>query len=270
MKCKICNSDTKKIFEKKVLLKYDVTYLRCNSCLFVQTENPYWLDEAYASAITSLDIGLPYRNILLRTEIEKIIDSFFPESSIYLDYAGGYGLFVRLMRDNGFDFYRQDDYCDNLFAKHFDITDLKLNRFDLVTAFEVLEHFKNPIEEIAKIFEFSDSVIFTTDLAPETVEEIENWWYIAQETGQHIAFYNKKSMEFIANKFNKNYYCKDGKIHIFTSKVINDYMINYAFYDIKRYEKKNFWSKTLHKNYQKERESLLNKDFQYIKSLLNK
>ncbi len=270
MKCKICNSQSNKIFEKKVLLKYNVAYYRCESCLFVQTEEPYWLDEAYQSAITSLDIGLPYRNIILRTELEKIIDSFFPESSTYLDFAGGYGLFVRLMRDNGFNFYRQDDYCENIFAKHFDIADIQLDKFDLVTAFEVLEHFNNPIDEITKIFNYSDTVIFTTELAPESTEEIENWWYIAQETGQHIGFFSKKSMEYIASKFKKNYYCKDGKIHVFTSKDIDEYRINYAFFDIKRYEKKNFWGKTIHVNYYKERESLLDADFQYIKKILNK
>jgi hypothetical protein len=93
--------------------------------MYVQTENPYWLEEAYNSAITSLDIGLLKRNNYLVKEISPIIDCCFPEASTMLDFAGGYGAFVRLMRDEGYNFYRQDVYCDNLFTKHFDITDSK-------------------------------------------------------------------------------------------------------------------------------------------------
>ena len=32
----------------------------------------------------------------------------------FIDYAAGYGFFVSLMRDYGFNFYWQDKYCENL------------------------------------------------------------------------------------------------------------------------------------------------------------
>ncbi|WP_309608866.1 class I SAM-dependent methyltransferase [Flavobacterium sp.] len=267
--CKICNSISEKIFEKIVLQKYNSSYYRCSQCSFVQTDEPIWLKEAYNQAITSLDIGLPKRNFYFSNEIKKIIDSCFPESKNFLDYAGGYGLFVRLMRDLGFDFYRQDDYCENLFANHFDINDINTKKFDVVTAFEVFEHFNNPLEEIEKIFNYSDNVIFSTEISPENNQEIENWWYITQETGQHIAFYSKKAMEIIAEKFNKNYYSKNGSLHLLTSKKLNTEQIDFAFNDITIYEKKYFWSKRQHLNFTVSRESLLDKDFQYVKNILN-
>ncbi len=43
----------------------------------------------------------------------------------FLDYAGGYGVFTRLMRDIGFDFYWHDPYTQNLFANGFE-KDIKL------------------------------------------------------------------------------------------------------------------------------------------------
>ena len=58
MKCKICKSKSHEFFSTKLLYKFDVKYYKCKSCGFVQTENPYWLNEAYTSAITSQDIGL--------------------------------------------------------------------------------------------------------------------------------------------------------------------------------------------------------------------
>lgn len=268
MKCKICDSNTEKIFEKIILQKFKSGYYKCSNCSFVQTDEPIWLKEAYQSAITSLDIGMINRNIYLKSESIEIINSCFPEANIFLDYAGGYGMFVRLMRDSGFNFYRQDDYCDNIFAKHFDLKDIQIKKFDVVTAFEVLEHFENPIKEIEKIFNFSDSVIFSTEIAPESNIEIENWWYIAQETGQHISFYSKKSMEILAEKFNKNYYCRNQNIHIFCSKKLTDSQIDYAFNKNPK-RKKHFWSKGKRQKIEIVRESLTPIDYQYIKDLLN-
>lgn len=268
MKCKICNSNTEKIFEKIILQKYQSNYHKCSNCGFVQTDEPIWLKEAYQSAITSLDIGMISRNNNLKTECIQIINSCFPEAKIFLDYAGGYGMFVRLMRDSGFDFYRQDDYCENIFANHFDIKNTQIKKFDIVTAFEVLEHFETPLTEIEKIFNFSDSVIFSTEIVPESNQEIENWWYIAQETGQHIAFYTKKSMELIAEKFNKNYYCRNHNIHVFTSKKLTNLQVDFAFNNNPKH-KKYFWSKGRRQKYEVQRESLTPSDYQYIKDLLN-
>ena len=60
--CKICNSRNEYLFKALVLNKYDVHYYKCNECGFIQTEEPFWLSEAYSSVITQQDIGLLYRN----------------------------------------------------------------------------------------------------------------------------------------------------------------------------------------------------------------
>ena len=46
---------------------------------------------------------------------------FFKSNGSIVDYGGGYGLLVRLMRNSGFDFYRYDPYCANFFAKGFEV-----------------------------------------------------------------------------------------------------------------------------------------------------
>src|SRR5258707_10130160 len=102
MKSKITGGDTSLLFTKKILNKYDVSYYRCNDTGFIQTEEPFWLEEAYSSVITKLDIGLPYRNIDLSERVSRLLATKFNNKAIFLDYAGGYGLFTRLMRDKGF------------------------------------------------------------------------------------------------------------------------------------------------------------------------
>ena len=193
--CKICSSSIKHIFNSKVLDKYDVGYYQCINCGFIQTDEPHWLEEAYNSAITSLDLGLISRNVEYSDKISKLILNNFDINAKFLDYAGGYGMFTRLMRDKGFDYYHQDKFCVNLYAQNFELDDLpKKTKFEFVTAFEVFEHFNNPTEEIKKIFEHSDKIIFSTELQPDLkIESVDDWWYFTPETGQHIAFYSKKA-----------------------------------------------------------------------------
>ena len=63
MNCKICTQPVSFEFNVKLLNKYQVDFFYCKSCGFLQTEKPYWLDEAYSEAIAIADTGLVARNI---------------------------------------------------------------------------------------------------------------------------------------------------------------------------------------------------------------
>jgi hypothetical protein len=58
-----------------------------------------------------LDTGIMQRNLYLSKITAFILLLFFDCRKKFLDYAGGYGVFVRLMRDYGFDFYWYDKYA---------------------------------------------------------------------------------------------------------------------------------------------------------------
>ena len=222
MNCKICDNQTKFLFKKKVLNKYDSEYFQCENCGFIQVKNPHWLKKSYESAISSLDTGLVSRNLYFQQKTEEIILENFDYHKKFIDYGGGYGLFVRLMRDAGFNFYRQDLYCKNLFAQHFDINDLERNnkQFELLTAFELFEHFENPITEIEKMLKFSNSILFSTELQPKNINNYKDWWYFSPESGQHISFYTKKSLEEISKRFNLNLYTNNKTFHLLIKKTL--------------------------------------------------
>lgn len=219
MKSKITGGNTELLFTAEVLNKFPVKYYRCLDTGFIQTEEPYWLDDAYSSAIASLDVGLVLRNQNLSSATEKVINSCFDSQGKFLDYAGGYGLFTRMMRDRGFDFYHTDIYCENIFAEYFDLSKLhQKSGFELLTAFEVFEHLVDPVKDIENLFAFSSNVLFSTELVPgDHVRTKEDWWYFVPDTGQHIAFYTKKALEFIAEKNNKHFYSNGSTLHLFTS-----------------------------------------------------
>ena len=73
MKCKICNHETNNIFTAKILNKYYAKYYYCDHCGFLQTEEPYWLKEAYSNSISITDTGIVARNITLSQITSGII-----------------------------------------------------------------------------------------------------------------------------------------------------------------------------------------------------
>jgi hypothetical protein len=217
MNCKICTQVTKQVFTAKILNKYDVKYFHCEACGFLQIEEPYWLDEAYGESINVSDTGYMQRNIGLSHKLTILLALFFDKNGKYLDYAGGYGVFVRMMRDIGFDFYWDDKFTNNLFSRGFEYDNEE--KYEAVTTFESFEHFVNPLEEIENLLKVSKNIIISTELLPNPVPNPEDWWYYGLDHGQHVSFYSKKTFGFIAKEFELNYY-NVGSLHILTKKTI--------------------------------------------------
>jgi hypothetical protein len=219
MTCKICTQTTKQIFTAKILNKYDIKYYHCKHCGFLQTEEPFWLEEAYSESINVSDTGYMQRNLLLSKKLTILLSLFFDKNAKFVDYAGGYGVFVRLMRDIGFDFYWDDKYTTNLFARGFEYQNG--GGYEAVTTFESFEHFVNPIEEIENLLKISRNIIFSTELLPNPIPKPEDWWYYGLDHGQHISFYSEKTFQFIADKYGLNY-SNLGSLHLLTEQKISN------------------------------------------------
>ena len=71
-----------------ILGKYNVTYWRCPFCGFIQTDNLYWLNEAYSSAIAATDIGLVSRNYSFAIKSSAILKICLSTAKSYLDFGG--------------------------------------------------------------------------------------------------------------------------------------------------------------------------------------
>jgi hypothetical protein len=203
--CPVCDSLTALAFTAKVLHKYDADYNVCSNCGYLFAVDPHWLSEVYTSAIASTDTGLVKRNISISAKLACILYFCFRErgDGRYVDMAGGYGMLTRLMRDYGFDFFWQDKYCENLLAEGFEyIKDC--SQTTAVTAFEVLEHTDKPVEFIKNAMaEFDvDTLIFSTVLYQGSPPNPNDWWYYAFTSGQHIGFFQRKTLQVIGQRLN--------------------------------------------------------------------
>ena len=96
MECKICGHEATLFSKAKILKKYDVSYYRCPNCGFIQTEEPYWLDEAYSDAIVDSDIGLISRNYNFAQKVASLLKLCFSWPSSCLDFGGGVWHFCSL------------------------------------------------------------------------------------------------------------------------------------------------------------------------------
>ena len=217
-KCNICKTPTHRIFDTKILGKYPANYFRCSNCEFIQTDTPYWLEEAYKNPINNSDTGLMARNIDLSRLTSIVIFFWLNKKGIFLDFAGGYGVLTRLMRDIGFDFYWRDKYTDNLFSKGFEYQPDTKDKFEMITAFEFLEHAVDPLKELDEITSMTDTFLFSTVLTPRDTLPQEDWFYFGVTHGQHISFFSKKTLEYLANKYGMYLHTNNKNIHLLTRK----------------------------------------------------
>lgn len=228
MSCPICTSQMSKSFSSVVLGKYEAEYEVCNNCGYLRASDPYWLDEAYTNAIANADTGLVMRNTILANKISRTIFWLTKEKGKgrYLDIAGGYGMLTRMMRDFGFDFYWLDKYCQNLVAPGFEY-DKNLGLCSVVTAVEVLEHVIDPKVFIKEAFDISgaNTLIFTTELYEGKPPNPNDWWYYSFATGQHIGFFQHRTLERIANDMGVNFATAHG-LHLFSKEPINKFIFS--------------------------------------------
>ncbi|MDO8863361.1 class I SAM-dependent methyltransferase [Haliea sp. E1-2-M8] len=195
-RCRLCGGKLVLKFSSTVLERYSVNYFLCQTCRSLQTEHPFWLGEAYqTSSLSLLDTGAAQRN-LHNLAICYFVVKLFSAPNV-LDFGGGDGFLCRLLRDYEVNCYLMDSHASPVYAQGF--TDPGSEILNMITAFEVVEHFSDPAREMDEIFSQGAKVVLLSTLLYEG--QGEDWWYLAPETGQHVFFYGEKAMELLAARY---------------------------------------------------------------------
>lgn len=196
-RCRLCGGALQRQFNLTVLNRYDVSYYKCLSCSSLMTEAPFWLDEAYRArlGIGMLDTGAARRNIdnfSVSYLICKILNA-----SNHLDIGAGDGLLCRLLRDYGINAFAVDKYGQPTYAQGFTKPDFGTP--DTITAFEVLEHFASPKDDLKSIFDRNPNALLITTCI--YCDQDSEWWYLVPDEGQHIFFYSESAISLIGSTF---------------------------------------------------------------------
>jgi hypothetical protein len=216
-RCRLCGGETKVHFTDVVLRKYACQYLLCDACGSLQTEPPYWLEEAYGSgSIADSDSGVFLRgmNNLCVLYLSAWLLGV-PKRARVLDFGGGNGLLCRMLRDVGFDARLSDRYARNEIARGFD--DLG-GTPDIICSFEVAEHFPDPCVGMAAIL---GRGAMTAVIGTEIYRgQGKDWWYISPQSGQHVFFYSHSGMQILADRHGYIYE-RMGSFHFFLKRPLS-------------------------------------------------
>jgi hypothetical protein len=217
-RCRLCLGRLESQFDLTVLGRHQVGYWRCCTCGSLQTDEPHWLAEAYSTSLTVSDVGAVRRCLTCRAAIWLILQFLRMRQARLLDFGGGSGLLCRLLRDIGIDAWTFDSYGSSEYARLFyvDAGTVAPDSFDVVTAFEVLEHLPRPDEDLASLFRLSPEVLIATTEIFDTNYD-RSWWYLTPHTGQHVFFYSQQALHSIANRFGYSLLSVRGW-HIFTRR----------------------------------------------------
>lgn len=219
--CRLCSGAIEELFSNKVLGKYSVSYYKCGNCQCLQTEKPYWLDEAYKdNNLSNTDTGAARRNIN-NLAICYAISKALKLNNI-IDIGGGDGLLCRLLRDYKINCFVKDKYAKISYAQGF--IDDGIITPDLIIGFEVLEHYPSPMSELDELFGRQPrALLFSTAIFEN---ENRDWWYLAPESGQHVFFYSRRAFAMIAQKYNYSLIIRGGYVFFVKNLSILDKILS--------------------------------------------
>jgi hypothetical protein len=201
--CPLCHSNQiKPYFQSK-----DTTYLNCSQCDLVFAPKEFHLSDSEEKARYDSHQNNPederYRRFLSQV-FNPVID-FIKPSAMGLDLGSGPGPTLSVMfEERGF----KVDLFDKFYANDESIFN---NKYDFITATEVVEHLDNPGAQLTKLCNMlnkSGVLAIMTKMLNNNID-FSSWYYKDDPT--HVCFFSKVTMSYLANiwSMDVNFYGDD-------------------------------------------------------------
>ena len=204
-----CEDEKRPVFEPSPRL---IAYRRCTACgLIATTDFDRLTDAELAAEIYNADYVRADPDFAGRRPFYKAAQygpllHRLPISIRGLDYGGGNGMFARLMGEHGVHFDSYDPYLGD--------TTAPTGQYDIITAFEVIEHSRTPMQTLADILAHlkPDGVLlFATSIQPRGVTP--DWAYIAPRNG-HVSLHSAASLRKMAKAAGTRLLSLSDHVHI--------------------------------------------------------
>lgn len=194
-----------------------VPYFRCSACGFLFTDFfDTWPKQRFLSEIYNEDylcVDPEFTELRPAANAALFVNLFaaHKESLTVLDYGGGNGRFVELLRASGF---RHAISYDPLYDS---VQKAPVESFHLVSAIEVLEHMPDPIggfDDIARYLRDDGLLFLSTLLQPSNIVSLGlGWWYAAPRNG-HISLHSPQSLSLLANRHGMAFRSLSPHLHV--------------------------------------------------------
>lgn len=177
----------------------DIPYHRCGSCGFAFTIAFDELTPAqfstyiYNDDYVRVDPDFTGRRPAHSAQLIQNLFGHAARDIRVLDYGGGDGQMAAALRTLGF---TNVESWDPFYAS----SAPPAGQFDLVTAFEVMEHTPTPRETLAAMQRLMASpglIFFSTLLQPAGLARLADWWYAAPRNG-HVSLYTPQALASLA------------------------------------------------------------------------
>lgn len=203
--CKICGGPARVVRDEP----FHLDYFLCPACEFVSVEEAGRVSEEEER----LDY-LKHDNTFANEGYVRMLDAFIDEAvapfaagaRTALDFGCGPGpVLAGLLRQRGL--------AVDVHDKHFAPGRLEgRERYDLITATEVLEHLADPLpelERLAALLTGRGVLSVMTLFHPGDGERFRDWWYRREAT--HVSFYTERTLREIAGRIGLRLLWTDGR-----------------------------------------------------------
>jgi SAM-dependent methyltransferase len=207
MKCPLCHHSSEVFY-----LHRHKHYYFCTNCFSISLCEHHRLEpehekQHYTHHKNNVE-DLNYQQFV--SPITSQIKKDFDKLSKGLDFGCGTGPVIQhILHKEG---YKIDLY-DHYFYPNTEIFDKK---YDFIVASEVVEHFYHPDQEFSRLHQMlkpGGKLYIMTELFSEK-KCFDAWYYKNDPT--HVFFYNKKTMQWISNKFGFHQVENNKRLTVFT------------------------------------------------------
>jgi len=206
--CSLCHSGETSLYYEGESREYFL----CSACHVVFVPETFFHSdliekEMYDKHQNSID-DVVYQKYLKRL-MDPVVDRI-PPGAKGLDFGCGPGPALSLLFEKrGFEM----DIYDVFYAPNSEVFQ---NKYDFITASEVVEHFHDPKMELDRLFNLLNVggvLAIKTQMLP-SVDDFPQWYYKRDTT--HVCLFSQKSFEFLAVRWGAKLEFVDTDIIIFT------------------------------------------------------